>query len=236
MLQTILRLESKSLHGFRRCMLSTDKSVSVLRLAKFQTHTINANHLYICPKYCHSRYFTTIHKYHFEMMHIRVCNFYWINIMHCLVKNHLRDLVNFSVNVVLNRKNPPTPNNRRRRHHRVKESNRTPIGNRIQADKRNPIELSLNLNPALAAVIRVRMARNRAARIIRNEKNGLHSAWLDQQLLSQPCRIMDTRITKSVGKIWQRKCSICFPLSEMKKNCIQPLNGIVGLYFFLSYI
>lgn len=96
--------------------------------------------------------------------------------MHCLVKNHLRDLVNFSVNVVLNRKNPPTPNNRRRRHHRVKESNRTPIGNRIQADKRNPIELSLNLNPALAAVIRVRMARNRAARIIRNEKNGLHSA------------------------------------------------------------
>lgn len=89
--------------------------------------------------------------------------------MHCLVKNRQKDLANFSVNVTQNRKNPPTQNHRRRRHHQAKMSNRrAPIDNQI---KRN-----LNLNRALAAVIKVRMVKNQAAKIIRNVKNGSHSA------------------------------------------------------------
>lgn len=85
------------------------------------------------------------------------------------MKNRPKGLVNFLVNAMLNRKTPLTPKNHRRRHrHRIKMSKRqAPIDNQI---KRN-----LNLNRALAAVIKVRMVKNQAAKRIRNAKNGLHS-------------------------------------------------------------
>lgn len=166
------------------------------------------------------------------MFHTQVYNCCWINTVHCSVRSRRKDLANFSVIAAPNHKNRTT----KKSHHRVKVNRRHRAKVLIQAAIKNKTmiwiywkKLGRNTKVSINWVVAVdRMARNHpTAETIRNVRNGLHLAWLDQRLRLQPFRTMGTRIRKSAGKIWQGK--YCRHLQLTRKREIMPLISIFSL-------